>query len=282
MPWFPAGREQERIPGDADCAARSARCLHCRRRRHRFLVRGRAQCFGEAATIVGTPGDDTLTGTDNDEVLVGLGGNDTITGGGGFDLICPGDGNDVVSQSAGSYIGIAGVSGDLGDDTIQGGRDVIMIIDYEESPVPVHIDLGVGTATGLGNDTLTSVDFANGSPFVAAPDATRSTTATRRGSSSSAWHAERPAARAAITSEESSSSRARSTRISSSGAPGRTRSPAARAMTASTAGAAAIASPAGPARIARTAGPDVTCAVPRRPSTAPDAPPTLIGGLDET
>ena len=52
-----------------------------------------------AATIVGTPGDDTLRGTEGPDVIVGLGGNDTIFGLGGDDIIC----------------------GDLGDDRIDGG-----------------------------------------------------------------------------------------------------------------------------------------------------------------
>ena len=43
-----------------------------------------------SATIVGTPGDDTLRGTDGPDVIVGLGGDDTIFGLGGDDVICGG------------------------------------------------------------------------------------------------------------------------------------------------------------------------------------------------
>ena len=38
-------------------------------------------CFGQPATIVGTPGDDVLYGSgDTADVIVGLGGNDSIRG----------------------------------------------------------------------------------------------------------------------------------------------------------------------------------------------------------
>jgi Ca2+-binding RTX toxin-like protein len=53
-----------------------------------------------AATIVGTPGDDTLRGTEGPDVIVGLGGDDTIFGLGGDDVTC----------------------GDLGGDRIDGGK----------------------------------------------------------------------------------------------------------------------------------------------------------------
>ena len=35
-------------------------------------------CFGEPATIIGTPGDDVLSGTSGDDVIVGLEGTDVI------------------------------------------------------------------------------------------------------------------------------------------------------------------------------------------------------------
>ena len=45
------------------------------------------ECFGRRATIVGTPGPDSLTGTPGPDVIVGLGGADNIAGLGGDDLI---------------------------------------------------------------------------------------------------------------------------------------------------------------------------------------------------
>jgi len=59
-------------------------------------------CHGQAATIVGTQGDDRgegatrIIGTDGPDVIVALGGNDEIVGNGGDDIICAGDGHDVV------------------------------------------------------------------------------------------------------------------------------------------------------------------------------------------
>jgi Ca2+-binding RTX toxin-like protein len=47
-------------------------------------------CFGMAATIVGTDGDDVLTGTDGDDVIVGLGGTDAIYPRAGNDRVCAG------------------------------------------------------------------------------------------------------------------------------------------------------------------------------------------------
>jgi Ca2+-binding RTX toxin-like protein len=78
-------------------------------------------CFGEVATIVGTPGDDVLIGRDNTaDVIVGLGGNDSIsgmtdddyfeyTGPSQDDRLCGGPGDD-------------GVFGSLGEDYLNGGR----------------------------------------------------------------------------------------------------------------------------------------------------------------
>lgn len=59
-------------------------------------------CFGEVATIVGTPRADTLRGTPGPDVIVGLSGDDTISGRGGNDLLCGGPGGDVLSGGAGT------------------------------------------------------------------------------------------------------------------------------------------------------------------------------------
>jgi hypothetical protein len=93
-------------------------------------------------TIMGTAGDDTLNGTSGNDVICGLGGNDTINGAGGNDTIKGGEGND----------------------TIKGGTGVDTV-DYSDSKAPVTADLGGGTATGEGSDTLTSVENIIGSPF---------------------------------------------------------------------------------------------------------------------
>lgn len=96
------------------------------------LVRG---CANEAATIVGTEGDDTITGTPEKDVIVSLGGNDTIFGEDGDDFICTGFGNNVALGGNGEdrIFGSTGEDvfrgqqgndwlwGDAGDDFLRGG-----------------------------------------------------------------------------------------------------------------------------------------------------------------
>jgi Ca2+-binding RTX toxin-like protein len=124
-------------------------------------------CLGKPATIVGTDGNDTINGTSGDDVIVGLAGDDVIRSGGGDDVICGGDGNDVLiaTSSGDSFFNWAVMSGDAGDDRIQGGANVISEGDYENSPEPVTVDLGAGTESGWGNDTLFHVDIVDGSQY---------------------------------------------------------------------------------------------------------------------
>jgi Ca2+-binding RTX toxin-like protein len=82
-------------------------------------------CFGQRATIVGTPGNDIypyegrdLQGTNGPDVIVGLGGIDLIGGEGGNDLICGGAGNDSDDYD---FEGLAGLHGEEGDDRVSGG-----------------------------------------------------------------------------------------------------------------------------------------------------------------
>lgn len=72
------------------------------------LAEARVRCAGRIATIVGTPGDDTLEGTRRADVIHGLGGFDSISGLGGDDVICAGH-------------GIAAVPAGRGDDRVVGG-----------------------------------------------------------------------------------------------------------------------------------------------------------------
>jgi hypothetical protein len=73
-------------------------------------------CFGLPATIVGSPGADTLTGTNGPDVIAGLGGRDVIDGRGGNDLICGGPGPDFIKGGPGRDR----MRGDGGDDLIVG------------------------------------------------------------------------------------------------------------------------------------------------------------------
>jgi hypothetical protein len=58
-------------------------------------------CRGEAATIVGTPGDDIIRGTRGADVIVAGRGNDVIRGLGAGDIICGDQGRDVLDGGPG-------------------------------------------------------------------------------------------------------------------------------------------------------------------------------------
>jgi hypothetical protein len=83
------------------------------------LAQSAATCEGEAATIVGTAGDDNLVGTPGDDVIAGLGGNDRIDGLGGNDRICGGDGDDRIDGGDDADV----VFGNAGTDALLGGDD---------------------------------------------------------------------------------------------------------------------------------------------------------------
>ena len=76
-------------------------------------------CFGEPATIVGTPGNDNLIGTANNDVIVGLAGDDFIDGLDRDDKLCGGDGDDRLFGKEGDDE----LSGGAGNDLLNGGRD---------------------------------------------------------------------------------------------------------------------------------------------------------------
>ncbi len=75
-------------------------------------------CKKQAATIVGTPGNDTLRGTGKRDVIVGRGGKDRLLGGGGNDFICGKGGNDRKLSGGAKH---DRVNGGGGNDTAGGG-----------------------------------------------------------------------------------------------------------------------------------------------------------------
>ncbi len=81
-------------------------------------------CFGQAATIVGTSGDDELTGTPGADVIVGLGGFDIIDGLAGSDRICGGGDADVMFGGR----GLDRMNGGAGNDLFTGGPGADLII----------------------------------------------------------------------------------------------------------------------------------------------------------
>jgi uncharacterized repeat protein (TIGR01451 family) len=94
------------------------------------------KCGGEAVTILGTDGPDTLVGTfandviradDGDDLIYGFAGGDIICAGTGTDKIRAGRGNDEVLGGRGSDFirgkrGDDALHGDSGRDRIRGGR----------------------------------------------------------------------------------------------------------------------------------------------------------------
>lgn len=135
-------------------------------------------CLNRTATIVGTPGNDTLRGTSKSDVIVGLGGHDSITGGGGSDYICAGGGRDLIDAGD----GIDSLSGGAGDDRLVArqadpdlpdefyadpGADVYIekgtvpddpsetpAIFYTDAPRGIHADLAKGSIHGWGHDIV--------------------------------------------------------------------------------------------------------------------------------
>ncbi len=113
-----------------------------------------------------TESNDVYTGTDANEVADALGGDDTLSGAGGDDSLFGGAGDDLLDGGTGddSLFGGTGddqLIGGAGDDAIDGGAGVDTA-DYSGAAA-VNVDLGAGTATGDGTDTLTNIENVTGS-----------------------------------------------------------------------------------------------------------------------
>ena len=144
-------------------------------------------CAG--ATVVGTDGDDVLQGTEGADVIDGRGGDDRILGLGGDDVLCGGEGQDRLLGGAGSdtlhgdldakvaedtdyyvYYGDT-LDGGAGDDVLDPGSDgrhegSVDTVTYADATQAVTVDLGAGTATGDGADTILGpVATLVGSPY---------------------------------------------------------------------------------------------------------------------
>ena len=101
-------------------------------------------CEGEAATIVGTSGDDILIGTNGDDVIVGLEGNDQIEGGAGHDILCGSFGDDTMIGGTGNDVLLGGYRSDWASDGKARGA--------------VFVDLVAKVVTGQGTDSISSVE----------------------------------------------------------------------------------------------------------------------------
>ncbi len=111
-------------------------------------------CFGQVATIVGTPGDDYLEGTNQDDVILAMAGNDIVKGRGGHDLICGGDGDDDLRGGPGNDT----ILGGPGDDLIAGKQDNDLLMG----------ELGDDTLLGNSGDDILEgnegSDYCHGGP----------------------------------------------------------------------------------------------------------------------
>lgn len=107
---------------------------------------GTVRCEGEAATVIGTSGDDVLEGTSGRDVIVGGEGDDIIRGLGSDDLICAGSGDDLVLGGAGDDE----IHGEGGHDTIEGGSG------------DDTINAGAGDDSVMGEDGADTIDGTRG------------------------------------------------------------------------------------------------------------------------
>lgn len=82
-----------------------------------YMGQRSATCGGEAATIVGTGGDDNIRGTMGHDVIVARGGDDLIRALAGHDTVCGGAGNDVLNGGRGNDL----LNGQRGNDVLRGG-----------------------------------------------------------------------------------------------------------------------------------------------------------------
>jgi Ca2+-binding RTX toxin-like protein len=111
-------------------------------------------------TLDGGAGNDTMRGNSGDDRLSGGEGNDQLDGGKGIDWLSDGDGNDLVVAGSGDDIVVAG----LGDDVYRGDKG-FDTIDFSAASNAVSVNLAVGTASGMGVDTLSGFEHAIGSSF---------------------------------------------------------------------------------------------------------------------
>ena len=109
--------------------------------------------------LKGTKKKDVLCGKGGDDVLIGKGGNDVLKGAAGADTLTGKSGNDKLAGGAGDDTLAAGA----GNDSFNGGPgiDVAALADSKSA---VTVDLGAGTASGDGQDTVAAVENVIGSP----------------------------------------------------------------------------------------------------------------------
>jgi len=108
-------------------------------------------------TATGGDGNDTLTSIEN---VTGSSNNDTLTGDAGANALLGVAGNDTLSGGDGNDT----LEGGAGNDSIDGGSG-IDTASYASALLAVTVDLGTGSATGDGIDTLGNIENVLGSAF---------------------------------------------------------------------------------------------------------------------
>jgi Ca2+-binding RTX toxin-like protein len=111
--------------------------------------------------VVGSSRADTLNGTASGDFLVGGGGNDHLWGFGGSDFLTGQGGHDELHSGSGDLDQLEGGPGNDFYDGAGGGPTAI----FAGAAGPVVVDLGAGTASGEGADTLAGVTGVFGSSF---------------------------------------------------------------------------------------------------------------------
>lgn len=102
----------------------------------------------------------TITRGTNSDILDGGAGNDMLIGGSGNNMMTGGSGDDVVSGGAGNDTFMAG----LGNDFYDGGSGSDTL-NVSAATVGMTIDLLIGTATGLGTDSVFNFENVIGSAY---------------------------------------------------------------------------------------------------------------------
>jgi Ca2+-binding RTX toxin-like protein len=137
-------------------------------------------------TICGNAGDDTIWGdgtkfapmpaVHGHDWIDGGAGNDWISGSGGNDTILGGAGDDTLHGDTWDEVGHDTVRGGDGDDRIVGGRgddklfgdagvDTLVARDFSDDGSTWVVNLGAGTSTGQGTDTISGFENVTGSLY---------------------------------------------------------------------------------------------------------------------
>jgi Ca2+-binding RTX toxin-like protein len=111
-------------------------------------------CYGNTATIVGTPESEDIVGTQGQDVIVTLGGRDRVLALGGDDIICGGPGQNTILGGAGDDL----IDGFNGTDFLSGGNDNDRVIGGVGNDFLSGEDGDDRLDGGVGNDSLFGED----------------------------------------------------------------------------------------------------------------------------